>query len=342
MQAAQLHGYHQPFSVGSVPDPSPGPGEVLIRVAGSGACHSDLHVRDGAFDGLAWPAFPWILGHENAGYVAALGPGATGVEVGEPVCVYGGWGCGTCRLCLTGDEHLCDLMRWGGMGVDGGYAELLVVPSTRHLVRLGDELDPVLAAPLTDAGLTPYRAVKKALPHLIPGTTAVTIGVGGLGQFALQFLELMSPSRVVALDIDAAKRAKALELGAEVALDPSDPDIGAQLRSHTGADGAAVVLDFVGATSTLAVASEVVGPRGLIVLVGLAGGQLDFSYLGLGAEARVTSSRWGNRAELDEVIALARQGLLTIDVERHPLSDINAVFERLEHGGVTGRAVLVP
>ena len=341
MRAARLYGYQKEFVVENIPDPEPGPGQVLVRIGGSGACHSDLHVRGGEMAALPFPPFPWTLGHENAGWVAGLGSGAEGFELDEPVAVFGGWGCGSCRVCLGGEEQLCDVMRWGGIGRPGGYAEYLIVPSTRHLVRL-HTLDPVEAAPLTDAGLTPYRAVKKVLGRLVPGSTAVTIGVGGLGHFGLQLLEDLSPARVVAVDTQETKRALAGSLGAELVLDPVTADAGAEIMAFTQGQGADAVLDFVGSDRTLELAARAVGRKGVIVLVGLGGGSVPFSFFGLATEAELTTSDWGSRNELAEVIALAEQGRLRGHVERHPLQDINAVFERLEHGQVDGRAVLVP
>jgi len=338
MRAARLHAYGQPFHVEEVPTPAPGPGEVLVRIAGSGACHSDLHLRSGEMPLL--PELPWILGHENAGYVEALGAGVPGPEPGTPVAVFGGWGCGTCRVCLGGEEQLCDVMRWVGVGRPGGYAEYLVAPA-RHLVPLGD-LDPVEAAPLTDAALTPYRAVKKALPRLIPGSTAVVIGVGGLGHFGLQLIRTLSPARVVAVDVAPTKRDLARDLGADLVLDPAEVDVVAEVRASSGGEGAAAVLDFVGSDTTLAAAAGAVARRGLVVLVGLAGGALPFSFMGLATEVVVTSSQWGSRNELAEVLELARMGRIRAHVERHPLEAINEVFDRLERGEVPGRAVLVP
>ncbi len=339
MKAARLHGYKEPFHIDEVAVPEPGPGEVLIKVAGSGACHSDLHLISGEMPLL--PEFPFVMGHENAGYVESLGPGATGFDVGEPVLVFGGWGCGHCRLCLGGDEQVCDVTRWGGIGRPGGYAEFMVVPSTRHLVRIPG-LDPTEVAPLTDAGLTPYRAFKQALPRLVPGTTAVTIGVGGLGHYGLQYLAALTPARVIAIDTAPAKQQLARDLGADIVLDSKSVDAAAEIEGITNGKGAAAVLDFVGSDDTLALATKAVGPQGLVVLVGLAGGSVPFSFMGVASEATLTTSMWGNRNELQEVVELARRGTVKGHVERHPLSAINEVFERLEAGKIDGRAVLNP
>jgi propanol-preferring alcohol dehydrogenase len=339
MRAARLHEFGRPLRIDEVPDPEPGPGEVLVRIGGAGVCHSDLHIAHGDMPGLL--DGPKIMGHENAGWVEALGPGATGFEPGEAVIVYGGWGCGMCRVCLSGEEQLCDTLRWGGLGPPGGYAERYVVPSPRHLIRIGD-LDPALAAPLTDAGLTPYRAVKKVARRLVGGDAALVIGAGGLGQMAVQFLRLLTPARVVVADLAADKRATALELGADAALDPSAPDAADQLREATGGRGAAAVVDVVGSDASLAFGAASLGFQGHLVVVGLAGGSVPFGFFTWPAESILTTSHWGTRTELEEVVALARDGRLRIDVERAPLEAINDVFARLEAGEVAGRAVLVP
>ncbi|MFO7776718.1 MAG: NAD(P)-dependent alcohol dehydrogenase [Nitriliruptoraceae bacterium] len=339
MRAARLHAYGEQLRIDEVETPEPGPGEVLIRIASSGACHSDLHVMNGEMPIL--PELPWILGHENAGHVHALGPGAEGVEIGAPVLVWGGWGCGRCRVCRAGDEQVCDVMRWGGIGEPGGYAEYLVVPSTRNLIAI-DDLDPATAAPLTDAALTPYRAVKHALPWMVPGSTVVAIGIGGLGQYGVQFMKRLSAARVVAVDTAEDKRRLAEEFGADVTLDPGEVDVVAELEGMTGGDKASVAIDFVGADATMASAAASIGQQGIFVLVGLAGGSTPVSFMGLSPEATFRTSSWGNRNELAEVVAMAQDGLISGHVEQHPLEDINEVFERLERGEIAGRAVLNP
>ncbi len=215
----------------------------------------------------------------------------------------------------------------------------MIVPAGRHLVPL-QGLDPAVAAPLTDAGLTPYHAVRQALPRLVPGTTAVVIGVGGLGHYGLQFIRELSPARIVAVDVSEAKRNLALELGAALAVDPATDDVAEAVRD--GDEGAMAVLDFVGSDATLATAAACVGRQGMVVIVGLAGGALTYSFMGMPGEAVVMGSTWGTRNELEEVIALAAAGRLSFHVEQHPLADINDVFHRLEAGEVAGRAVLVP
>ena len=201
MKAARLHNYGQPLVIEEAPTPSPGPGQGVIRVMGAGFCHSDLHVIDGEIKIL--PRMPLTLGHENAGIVAAVGSGVSAVREGDRVAVFGGWGCGRCDYCVTGHEQLCETPQWAGLSnYDGGYAEYLLVPHERYLVTLS-KLNPAEAAPLTDAALTPYRAIKKALAVLQPDHYVLLIGLGGLGQYGLKLLRLLAACPVIVVDVSA-------------------------------------------------------------------------------------------------------------------------------------------
>src|SRR3954470_13297453 len=217
MRAVRLTGWQRPPELCEIPEPVAAPGGVVLRVAGAGLCHSDLHL-------MGWPAgtlpyeLPFTLGHENAGWIEALGPGVKGWDAGEAVAIYGSWGCGRCRPCRTGLETLCERAALlgaagGGLGRNGGMAEYMLVPDPRLLVPLED-LDPRDVAPLSDAALTPYHALKLALPNLTPGTTVLVIGVGGLGHMAVQLVRAITPSDVIAVDVDPAKLELAREVGA--------------------------------------------------------------------------------------------------------------------------------
>jgi alcohol dehydrogenase, propanol-preferring len=331
-----------------VPDPDPGPGQVLVRVAAAGACHSDLHIFKEFEPGLLPYELPFILGHETAGFIEHLGDGVEegyGIEVGAPVAVYGPWGCGRCPNCRRGAENYC----WhaaeigaagGGLGLDGGMAEYMLVPSPRLLVPLGD-LDPVEAAPLTDAGLTPYHAIKRSLGKLVPGSTAVVIGVGGLGHMAVQILKALSPATVVAVDLDEDKLKLAEQIGADHTV-RSDDDAAEEIRGLTGGFGCELVVDCVGAQPTVELAAAVSRPLGDIALVGIGGGTLGVSFFTVPQEASVATTYWGGVTELKEVIELARRGLLDVHTERFPLDRALDAYERLERGEIEGRAVITP
>lgn len=325
----------------TVPQPEPRPGEVLIRVGAAGACHSDLHIMD-APDALGMP-IPLTLGHENAGWIEALGPGVSGLERGEAVAVYGIVGCGYCLACLAGRDNECRSTAPGGIGLsrDGGMAEYVVVPA-RQLIPIGD-LDVAQAAPLTDAGLTPYHAIALARRSLRPSSTCVVIGVGGLGHMAVQILTAVTPARIVAVDVRSEALDLARQLGAQHTLQ-SGADTVRAIRELVGPPpgGADVVLDFVGSQTTLDMARGVVTTGGDVVIVGLAGGALAVGFGTIPFEARVVVSFWGTRAELAEVIALARAGRIRAHVDRFTLADAQTAYDQMRAGRLAGRAVVVP
>jgi alcohol dehydrogenase, propanol-preferring len=327
-----------------VPVPEPGPGEVLVKVGGSGACHSDLHLLEAA-PGSKSVTLPFTLGHENAGWVETMGPGATGFVPGDPVIVYGPWGCGLCMNCRQGMENYCETPGKpspGGLGgTDGGMAEYLLVPSTRYLIPLGN-LDPRDAAPLTDAGLTSYHAVKRSFPLLGAGSTAVVIGAGGLGQMAIQVLKaLCSATTVVAVDTSADKLKIAKEIGADEALISGD-DAVKRVKDMTRGQGAEVVLDFVGVNPTLTMAAQVARVLGHLTIVGLGNAALPVNFNSPPKECSVASPFWGSIPELIEVIDLAQAGRIRMLVEHFPLDDAAHAYHLLHDGKIQGRAVITP
>ncbi|WP_031510226.1 NAD(P)-dependent alcohol dehydrogenase [Streptomyces megasporus] len=346
MTAVRMTAWRKPPEVVRIPVPEPGPGEVLVKVAGAGVCHSDLHVMD-------WPAgtlpydLPFTLGHETAGWVHTLGPGThgSGLREGDAVLVYGPWGCGVCPSCARGAENYCRRApelkaAGGGLGADGGMAEYAIVPSPRLLTPLGD-LDPRTAAPLTDAALTPYHAVKRSLHRLVPGTAAVVIGVGGLGHMAVQLLKALGPADVIAVDTASDKLDLAAGAGADHCV-PAGEDAAERIRDLTDGLGASLVLDCVGADATMATAAGAAAAESDITVVGLAGGTLPFRYGTLPWEAAVTIPYWGTRPELAEVVALAQAGRIRPHVEIHPLEEAVETYRLLREGRIGGRAVLVP
>ncbi len=347
MKAFQLIGgsadVDETTALNEVPQPDPGPGQVLVRVGGAGACHSDVSLME--FSAAGPREVPMTLGHENAGWIEAFGPGTLatpGLEVGAPVAVYGAWGCGQCQNCRKGMENYClNISASGpGLSVDGGMAEYLLVPATRYLVPL-DDMAPVEAAPLTDAGLTPYHAIKMGLPLLVPGSYAVVIGAGGLGHLAVQFLKALSPATVISVD----QRESALKVVAGLGADHTvvaGPGAAEEIRGIMGGRGAEVVLDIVGYDDTLALAAAVASPLGRLTVVGVGGGTLPFNFFAFPYECSVQSTYWGSVTELHELLALARAGHFSVHATEYPLDRAAEVYRKMVDGSLHGRAVIVP
>jgi propanol-preferring alcohol dehydrogenase len=338
MRAARLHELGKPLRVDDVDVPDVQGDEVLIRIGGAGVCHTDVHIRSGEFPLPPGMELPLTLGHENAGTVEALGPEVVGLTKGDAVAVFGGRGCGRCRICLQGDEQVCNMALWVA---GGGYAEFMHIPASRLLIKL-EGLDPAEAAPLADAGLTPYRAIKKVLPYLHPGCSVVVIGIGGLGHLALQILKVLSPvSRIIAVDVSDEKLQAAADLGADHVIDGRG-DVGAEVLGLTGGEGAQAVIDLVGTDATLRNAAAAAGRKSIIVVVGIGGGTLPYSFFNVRGEAILTNSYWGSFTEFQELLTLGRDGKVRATVERMPLERTNEALDLLEHGKIHGRVVIVP
>jgi propanol-preferring alcohol dehydrogenase len=342
MKAYRMTNWQSPPEFSDVEIREPGPGEVLVKVGGAGLCHSDLHIMEYPAGALPYN-LPFTLGHENAGWVERVGAGVNGYAPGDPVIVYSVWGCGRCPACRVGAENYCEVapLFYGcGLGYDGGLATHLIVPAARFLCPLED-VDPRHAAPLTDAGLTTYHAVKRSLALLHPGSTAVVIGAGGLGQMAVQILKAVSPARVIAIDLSGEKLAQAKALGADATV-TADERAAEHVRDLTCGAGAELVLDIVGSDSTLQLAVAVSRRLGHLTMVGIAGGTLPFSYLGVPNELSVASVFYGSIPELSEVVTLAREGRIKTQVELFPLEQTPHAYRRLHEGSVRGRAVITP
>ena len=345
MRALQLTAWKCRPEMREVPDPDPAPGQVVVRVAAAGACHSDLHLMHDFEPGLLPYALPFTLGHENTGIVEAVGAGVEQLAPGEPVAVYGPWGCGRCRNCHRGAENYCERSAelggaGGGLGFDGGMAALMLVPQARWLVPLGD-LDPVEAAPLTDAGLTPYHAIKRSLHLLHGGSTAVVIGAGGLGHLAVQILKATSAVTVVAVDTKPEALELATASGADHAV-TSDDTASDAIRDITHGKGADLALDFVGIDATIALATQVSRPLAHVTVVGIGGGTFGFSFFSLPYEVSLATTYWGTLPELSEVLELARRGLVKSHIQRFGLDEATDAYDALSAGQLEGRAVIVP
>jgi alcohol dehydrogenase, propanol-preferring len=346
MRALQISTWHQEAQLVEVDEPIPTAGQVVIKIGAAGACHSDLHMMHGKGDTVPF-SLPFTLGHENAGWVHSVGDGVTSVEPGQPVAVYGAWGCGACVRCRVGMENYCEapsapLAGAGcGLGLDGGMADYMLVPDTRHLLPIPDGLSPVEAAPLTDAGVTPYHAVRRSLQKLGPTSTAVVIGVGGLGHLAIQILKATSSTKIIAIDTKRDALDLALTLGADVAFESGDGTV-RDVKKATGKRGADLVLDCVGTDTTLTLGAACTRSLGDLTLVGVAGGSMAFSFLSQAYEVSLQSVYWGSRSELVEVLELASRGLIRPQIKTYSLDGALDAYRALAAGQVAGRAVIIP
>jgi NAD+-dependent secondary alcohol dehydrogenase Adh1 len=340
VRAALLSEYHRPLDLVERPVPEPvGPRDVVVRIGGAGVCATDLH----AIDGLMEPAGlrpPVVLGHENAGWVHAVGDGVIAAKVGDAVVLHPPYTCGICVPCRRGQDMHCIRHGFTGLTRDGGFADYVLVDE-RSLVPLPPGTEPVDVAPHSDAGITAMHAVKKLLPRLGPGTSAALIGVGGVGHIALQLVKILGGATVVAIDTDERRRALARELGADEVIGGGDGAAG-DVRELSNGSGVDVVIDFVGTDATHSAGVEMLAKGGVYSTVGY-GGTVSVPSVALVAQdLTVEGNLVGNWIDLWELLQLHARDEVVLRKETHPLEDVNEVLRSLREGEVTGRAVLVP
>jgi D-arabinose 1-dehydrogenase-like Zn-dependent alcohol dehydrogenase len=350
MQAYELTAFGAPLEATMRDIPEPLGSEVLVRIASSGVCHSDVHLRDGFYElgggkRLAMPrgvaTFPHVLGHEIAGEVAALGPDAHDVALGGRCVVYPWIGCGMCSTCARGDEHLCARPRSLGITAHGGYADYVVVPHPRYLLDIGDVPED-LACTLACSGLTAYSALKKTLP-LHPDDRLAIFGAGGVGLAAIGLAERITGCAPIVIELDPGRRRAALAAGAKDAIDLIELAGPSEFVTRCGGRLSAAI-DFVGAQATASLAFESLATGGRLVSVGLLGGAFEVPLPMLPLRALTLQGSFvGSLAEMRELIDLARSGAFApIPIETRPLSAVNASLEDLRAGRITGRIVLKP
>lgn len=346
MRAFRLTEWQKPPELVETPVPEPGPGEIRIKVAGNGLCQSDLHMPHMPAqlgDVLGWQ-MPFTLGHEVGGWIDRLGPGVTGYTEGQAVALVSTRSCGHCYECDAGFDNACDLNRTGrGYGMNGGIADFVVIESTRPLIPI-EQLDPKLAGPLTDAGTTSYHAVRRVQDKLGPGRTALVIGAGGLGGFAIQYVKILTAANLLVVDVAEDKLARAKALGADEVLDGTRDDLVGEIMKLTEGRGCDAVLDFVGSDATIANGVGVLAKLGTCAVVGAAQGKLDQPLMGAlgGKNASLISFIGGTDADTRAAVALGDQGILRNDVELFPLEEAETAFARLERGEISGRGIIVP
>jgi NAD+-dependent secondary alcohol dehydrogenase Adh1 len=312
---------------------------VLVKIEGAGVCATDMHAIEGEME-PAGLTLPIVLGHENAGRIAAAGDLVTTVAVGDPVLVCPPHTCGLCLACRRGRDMMCEQHQFTGLTVDGGFAEYVVV-SERSIVPVPAGLDPVDVAPYSDAGITAYHAVKRLAHLVVPGSTVVAIGIGGVGHVGLQLLrELGSGGTIVAVDPNPQRRALAAGLGADAVLDGDGvADLVRDLSDGRGAD---LVMDFVGNDQTHAGGIDMLARGGTYSIVGFGGTVTVPSAAMVGNENTIVGNLVGSWIDLWEVMQLHARGRITLKTETHPLEAVNDVLSMLREGEITGRAVLVP
>jgi propanol-preferring alcohol dehydrogenase len=327
-----------------VDTPSPRGDEVLLQVTAAGVCHTDVTLLRSPTAGAA--SLPVTLGHEIVGRIEELGADVRDWSAGSAAAVYELIGCGRCAACRRGDDNLCREASTAVPGItrDGGMADYVTVPA-RNLVALGS-LDPVAAAPLTDAGMTALHAVGRGRPFLDADTRAVVIGIGGLGHLAVQFVRATTQARVAAVDADASRLDLAAELGADVGV-PAGATAAEQLIAANAGRKVDVVFDFVGSQDSLDLAARVTARGGAIIITGGGGGRLCVTAaMGTGGaperEVTIIHTFGGARGDLVEALELALAGRVRSRTQTYPLDAAAQAMSDLEAGRVVGRAVLVP
>ena len=341
MKAVQVVEYDQPPVLVDVPDPTiTGPLDVIVKIGGAGVCRTDLHILEGQWAEKSGVTLPYTIGHENAGWVEAVGQAVTNVAVGDPVILHPLVTCGLCRACRGGDDVHCAMSSFPGIDSDGGYAELLKT-TARSVVGLDPALEPAAVAALADAGLTAYHAVAKAVRVLRPGDRAVVIGAGGLGHIGIQVLRALSPVEMIVVDRNAEALELARALGADhtVLADGSEAD---RVLELTGGSGAEAVLDFVGEGGAVETGVAVLRRNGNYYVIGY-GGRLDVPTIDvISTEVNFIGNLVGSYNDLSELMVLAAMDRVSLHTQRYPLTSFQQALDDLDAGKVRGRAILIP
>jgi NAD+-dependent secondary alcohol dehydrogenase Adh1 len=342
MKAVRLHRYHERPSVDEVPEPAiRGPLDVLVRVGAAGLCRTDLHIYEGQWEPLTHPQLPFTLGHENAGWVEEVGSAVTNLAAGDTVILHPHITCGLCRYCRAGNEMHCTSSRFPGVdGTDGGMADYLLTDA-RSVVKLDPSLQPADVAALADAGLTAYHAVKKALPLLYPGTTALIIGAGGLGHIGIQALKAMSAATVIVLDRNQAALDLVRGYGPDYTV-LADDSAAQKILDLTDGYGAEVVFDFVAEQGAEALGWNLTRRGGSHYVIGY-GGTITVPAIDvISSERNIIGNLVGTYNDLAELMTLTAQGKVQLHTRTYPLDAVNDAMADLDAGRLQGRGILVP
>jgi NAD+-dependent secondary alcohol dehydrogenase Adh1 len=316
------------------------PNDVIVRIGGAGVCRTDLHIVEGIWRSKVEVNLPHIMGHENAGWIEEVGPGVSHLKAGDPVICHPLITSGHCLACRRGNDMHAEDSEFPGINANGGYAQYLRT-GARSIIKLPKTLAPKDVAPHTDAGLTAYRAAKKASRHLLPGEYAVVIGAGGLGHIGIQVLRALCAAQIIIVDRSDMALKLAQDCGADFAVKADGGQVEEVLRL-TGGKGAEAVIDFVGEGDAIAQGLNMTRSGGYYYIVGY-GGRIDIPTIDMiVSEKTIVGNLVGTYAELIELMALADQGKVTLATKEYRLSEANTALHDLHNGKVRGRAVLIP
>ena len=341
MRAVQVVGYHDKLQMNEIADPQvTGPLDVIVKIGGAGVCRTDLHILEGQWAEKSGVALPYTIGHENAGWVHAVGDAVTNVAVGDKVILHPLITCGLCRACRAGDDVHCESSEFPGIDTNGGYAEYLKT-TARSVVRIDDSLEPADVAALADAGLTAYHAAAKVAAMTRPGDTCVVIGAGGLGHIGIQVLAAISGVRMVVVDRNPDAVALAVDVGAHTGIVADGTQV-EQVLELTNGNGAEAVLDFVGEGGATAEGVAMLRRAGNYFVVGY-GENIDVPTIDIiSTEINFIGNLVGSYNDLTELMTLAALGKVTLHTSKYALDDFQQAIDDLDAGRVRGRAILVP
>ena len=341
MKAVQVVGYHTKLQLSDIPAPTiEGPLDVIVKIGGAEMCRTDIHILEGQWEQKSGVELPYTIGHENAGWVHAVGDAVTNVTVGDKVILHPLITCGLCRACRSGDDVHCEKSSFPGIDTNGGYAEYLRT-TARSVVKIDDALEPADVAALADAGLTAYHAAAKVARATNPGQVCVVVGAGGLGHIGIQVLKAISGVTVVVVDRNPAAVQLAGEIGADKVI-VADGSHVQQVLDLTGGHGAEAVLDFVGEGGATKEGVAMLRRAGNYFVVGY-GENIDVPTIDvISTEINFIGNLVGSYNDLQELMVLAAQGKVKLHTSKYPLEEFQRAIDDLDAGRVRGRAILIP
>ena len=352
MQTARIVEPKEPLQIQELDRPQPTGSQVLIKVKSSGVCHSDIHLWDGGYEGPGGTflkttdrgvRYPLTPGHEIAGTIEEMGSEARDeFQKNEAVLVYPWIGEGLCPACRSGEENLCDKPRSIGIYQDGGYAEYVLVPNYRYLIRLDNEVDMDAAATLSCSALTAYGAVKNT--KIKPNDNVVIVGAGGLGLMAIQLAKAISGARIIALDLSDEKLTTAKQNGADDIINSKKEDPVKSVMEFTDNFGADAVMDFVNSSKTVETEMQFLRRRAKVILVGLFGGEVKLNLITMPTKAfKLIGSYTGSIADVTELLSLAKRGVIKpVITDRFQLKQATEALSKLKEGEIMGRGIINP